>query len=63
MAARLAYKDARGFWKEIRSTKATKSKFPHAVNETEGEFEFAEMCQYQFRLMFNCIENSKSVFT
>ena len=36
MASKLADRDTRGFWKEIRSTKATKSKLPHAVDEIES---------------------------
>ena len=62
MATKLANRDTRGFWKEIRSTKATKSKLPHAVDEIEGEREIAEKWQHQFRHRFNCIENSKSKF-
>ena len=60
LATKLANRDTKGFWKEIRSTKATKSKLPHAVDEIEGECEIAEMWQDQFRHRFNCIENSKS---
>ena len=33
MATKLAKMDTRGFGKEIRSTKTTKSKLPHAVDE------------------------------
>ena len=59
MATKLADRDTRGFREEIRSTKATKSKLPHAVDGIEGECEIAEMWQHQFRHKFNCIENSK----
>ena len=59
-ATKFASRDPRGFWEEIRSMKATKSKLSHAVDEVEGECELAEMWQYQFRHKFNCIENSKS---
>ena len=62
IAAKLANKDTKGFWKENRSTKATKSKLPHAVDESEGECKIAEMWQHQFRHNFICIENSKSNF-
>ena len=62
MAAEFTNRDTRGFWKEIRSTKAIKSKLPHAVDEIESECEIAEMWQHQFRHGFNCIENSKSNF-
>ena len=63
MATKLANMNTRGLWKEIRSTKATKSKVPHAVEEIEGEFEIAEMRQHQFRHTFNDIEKSKSNFS
>ena len=53
MATKLANRDTRGFWKQMRSTKAAKSKFPHAVDEIEGECEIAEMWQHQFRHRFN----------
>ena len=55
----MAAKLARVFWKGIRSTKARKSKLPHAADEIEGECEIAEMWQHQFGLSFNCTENSK----
>ena len=57
MATKLANRDSRGFWKEIRLAKATKSKLPHAVDEIESKFEFAEMLQHQFRQRLNCIAN------
>ena len=57
MATKLANWDTRGFWKEISSTKATKSKLPHAVDEIEGKHEVAERWQHQFRHRFKCIEN------
>ena len=47
---------------KIKLTKATKSKLPHAVDETEGECEINEVWQHQFRQRFNCIESSKSNF-
>ena len=43
MATKLAIRDTRCFWKEIKSKKATKSKLPQAVDEIEGECEIAEM--------------------
>ena len=43
MATKLVDRDTRGFWKRIRSMKATKSKLPHAADESEGESEIAEM--------------------
>ena len=52
----------RGFWKKIRSTKATKFKLPYAVDETEGECERGELWKHQFRHRFKCYENSKSNF-
>ena len=58
----LANRDTRGFCKEIRLTKATKSKLPHFVDEIDGECKFAEMWQHQFRHRFNCMKNSKSNF-
>ena len=62
MATKLPNKDIRGFWKEIRSSKATKSKRPHAVDEIEGEYGISEMWQHQFRHRFNGEETSKSGF-
>ena len=62
IATKLANRDTRGFWGEIRSTRATKSKLLHAVVEIEGECEYAETWQHQFRHRFNCIGNSKSNF-
>ena len=59
MTTKLANRDTKGIEKEIRSTKATKSKLPQAVDEIEGECEIAKMWQHQFRHRFNCIENSK----
>ena len=59
MATKLANRDTRGFWKELRSTKATKSKLPHAVDGIECESENAEMWEHQLRYRFNCIENPK----
>ena len=47
MATKLA---SRG--KKITSTKATKSKLSHAVDEIEDELEIAEMWQHQFRHRF-----------
>ena len=63
IATKLANRDTRGFWKEIRSTKATKSKLLHAVDEIEGECEITEMWQHQFRHWFNCIEIQNQIFT
>ena len=37
MHTKLANRDTRGFWKEVRSTKAAKSKLTTAVDENEGE--------------------------
>ena len=62
IATKLVNRDTRGFWKEIRSTKATKSKLPNAVDEIEDEYEIAEMWQHQFRHRFNRIVNLKSNF-
>ena len=62
MATKLASRYTRGFWKEFRLMKATKSKLPHAVDESEGESEIAEMWQHEFRHRFNCIAKSKSNF-
>ena len=58
MAVKLAYRDTRGFSKEIRSTKVTYSKLPHVVYEIEGECEFEEILQHQLRYRLNCIDNS-----
>ena len=62
MATKLAKRDTRGLWKEIRSTKITRSKLPHAVDRIEGKCEIAEMWQHHFRHWLNCIENTKSNF-
>ena len=43
MPTKLAIRDTRGFWKEIRSSNVTKSKLFLAVHEIEDECEIAEM--------------------
>ena len=59
MATKFGNRDIRDFWNEIRPTKATKSKPPHAVDEIEGECEISEMCLHQFSHRFNCNEKLK----
>ena len=49
MATKLANRDITGFQKDNRSTKATKSKLPQAVDQIEGECEFSELWQHQIR--------------
>ena len=41
------------FEKKIRSTNATKSKLPHAVDETEGECENPEMWHHRSKQRLN----------
>ena len=53
MATKLANREIMVVWKEVRSTKAIKSKFPQVVGEIEGKCEIAEMWQRQFIHRFN----------
>ena len=62
MAAKLANRDTRCFWKAIRSIKAAQSNFTYAVDENQGQSEIAGKWQHQCRHRFICIENSKSNF-
>ena len=63
MATKLANRNIRGFSQDIRSTNATKSKLPHALDETGAQCENARCVNISSDIGSNIFKILDEVFT